>query len=81
MLFELALLPLVCVGGRVRWVTSALIVWLIVVGLINYTKPSGSGFAAGPDWRSEVAAWRADHNHPLAIWPVPWKLWLPPQAR
>ena len=79
-LFELALLPLACLGGRVRWVASALIVWLIAVGVISYAKPSGSGFATGPDWRSEVAAWRADHNHKIAIWPQPWYLTLPPQA-
>ena len=80
-LFELALLPLACLGGRIRWVASSLIVWLIAVGLVSYTKPSGTAFADGPDWRSEVAAWRADHNRPLAIWPQPWKLSLPPQAR
>ena len=80
-LFELALLPLACLGGHIRWIASALIVWLIAVGVVSYAKPSGHGFAVGPDWRSEVAAWRADHNHSLAIWPVPWTVRLPAGAR
>jgi hypothetical protein len=79
-LFEFALLPLACLTGRIRWAASALIIWLIVVGVLSYAKPSAHGFAAGPDWRSEVAAWRADPTRRLAIWPDPWSLRLPPDA-
>jgi len=67
-------------GRRVRLVASALVVWLILVGVTGYFKPSWRGFAVGPDWRSEVAAWRADHSHAIAIWPRPWTLQLPADA-
>jgi hypothetical protein len=30
----------------------------------------------GPDWRREVALWRLDHAHEIAIWPSGWTMTL-----
>ena len=81
-LFSLALLALASLArGRAHVVASALVVWLIVVGAHEYFVPQTPPFAAGPDWRSEVAAWRADPSRPLRIWPETWSIHLPPEAR
>jgi len=81
-LFSLALLALASLArGRAHIIASALVVWLIVIGAHEYFVPQTPPFAAGPDWRSEVAAWRADPSRPLRIWPETWSIHLPPEAR
>ena len=81
-LFSLALLALASSAqGRTRVIAPALVVWLIVIGAHEYIVPQTPPFAAGPDWRSEVAAWRADPDRPLRIWPETWSIHLPPEAR
>ena len=34
--------------------------------------------AGEPHWREEVAAWRADPDHRLGVWPPGWSFPLPP---
>jgi len=81
-LFGLSLLAIASTRrGPLRVAASALVIWLILVGCHGYFARSGMRYATGPDWRSEVAAWRADPNHPLATWPPNWGLRLPPDAR
>ena len=81
-LFSLALLALASLArGRAHIIASALVVWLIVIGAHEYFVPQTPPFAAGPDWRSEVATWRADPSRPLRIWPETWSIHLPPEAR
>jgi hypothetical protein len=63
--------------GAVSYAAATVLCWLIVVGLAGYFTPSSPVFAHGPDWRSEVAAWRADQCHRLAIWPSGWVMDLP----
>lgn len=63
--------------GAVSYAAATLLCWLIVVGLAGYFTPSSPIFAHGPDWRREVAAWRADPCHRLAIWPSGWVMDLP----
>lgn len=38
------------------------------------------GFYRGPDWRAEVAAWRADPSYAMRTWPAnaSWRIRLPP---
>ncbi len=63
--------------GAVSYAAATVVCWLIVVGLAGYFTPSSPIFAHGPDWRREVAAWRADPCHRLAIWPSGWVMDLP----
>ena len=61
-------------------VASALVGWLIVVGLYACLSPLPE-IAHGPDWRAEVQAWQADPQHRLEVWPEGWKLDLAPGGR
>ena len=63
--------------GAVSYAAATVVCWLIAVGLAGYFAPSSPIFAHGPDWRREVAAWRADPCHRLAIWPSGWVMDLP----
>ncbi|MFT3967303.1 MAG: hypothetical protein QM690_15610 [Sphingobium sp.] len=50
---------------------AALCAVMLIVGAVQYTNPLAA-FRDGPSWPDEVAAWRRDHDHPLAVWPRPW---------
>jgi hypothetical protein len=57
-----------------RWIARAGVVVLLAVGLLDWADvPAAVGRGSdammhGPRWRDEVAAWRRDPNHPIAIW-------------
>lgn len=53
---------------------------MLLNGAIAYRKPAPA-FADGPAWPTEVAAWRANHDHPLAVWPRPWTADLSDKSR
>jgi hypothetical protein len=56
-------------------VARAVVSWLLVVGIAEL----GSArvfIKTGPDWRREVALWRLDHAHEIAIWPSGWTMTL-----
>jgi hypothetical protein len=55
--------------GRIAQVYMAAAGWIIAVGLSTYFQPLRI-LADGPDWRTEVAAWRANPEHRLASWPM-----------
>ena len=79
-LFALSFLALAATSGRrlstFAWAAS---VWLLVIGASEFFSP-WRGIANGPAWRPEVAAWQADPNHTLQIWPTGWTMRLqPPQ--
>lgn len=82
----LVLLGLAVVGlaallrSRGQVVLMALALLLLLNGALDYLRPMGI-YAAGPSWRGEVKAWRADPNHPLAVWPRPWAADLSGRAR
>lgn len=83
-LFALSLLALAVLGSnRTRQVASAIVVWLIVIGVHEYFVPTSIYYASGPDWRSQVAAWRKDPTRALETWPGngTWLVHLPPSAR
>jgi len=77
-LIGFALLAFATTGrGRVSQISGLAALWLVVIGLSAYFQPMSS-LADGPDWRSEVAAWRADPEHRLAVWPKGWLVDLAP---
>jgi hypothetical protein len=48
----------------------ALVVWLLWIGVFLYWGHTPWYFAEGPSWRAEVARWREDSHHPIAVWPA-----------
>jgi hypothetical protein len=62
---------------RVAWVAVA---WLMLVGASNYTHVERM-MSRGPEWRREVAQWRADPTRPIAIWPAGWTVILAPPSQ
>lgn len=74
-------LPLVMIGLALlvmamrtelrKSVYALLCVIMLLTGAYHYQLPLAD-FAHGPSWPDEVRAWRADPNHPLAVWPRPW---------
>lgn len=63
--------------------------WRVYVGLcglmlltaaIRYPSPL-TDFSQGPSWPAEVAKWRQDHRHRLAVWPEPWAADLSGEVR
>ena len=54
--------------------------WLLVIGASGYFFPWGF-IADGPDWQTQVAAWRHDPARPLQVWPAPWTIHLEPPRR
>jgi hypothetical protein len=75
----------VCVVGLAAsaatpWLKQAatgLVWWLLAVGTVSYHD--NPGFTAGPNWRAEVAAWRANPAHVMQIWPSGWTMTLVPK--
>ncbi|UUR08807.1 hypothetical protein [Sphingomonas glaciei] len=41
---------------------------MLFVGAVHFVQPIDI-YAGGPSWKREVAAWRADPNHQLEVWP------------
>jgi hypothetical protein len=44
---------------------------MLFVGATHYLRPF-EDYAQGPSWSMEVAAWRANPDHQLAVWPGPY---------
>lgn len=57
-------------GSRGRWIAALLCLLFLREGAILYFDPIPE-VRQGPSWPAEVAAWRRDHDHPLAVWPRP----------
>jgi hypothetical protein len=53
---------------------------MLLSGAFYYRHPLRD-FAEGPPWPAEVAAWRRDHRHPMAVWPRPWTADLSDETR
>lgn len=62
-------------GGWARNAFCGVVLWLLAVGAYAYVNP-WDVLATGPDWRSEIAAWRVDPRHELKIWPSGWSVRL-----
>ena len=77
-LFGFTLLAFAATGhGRLSQISTLASAWIVVIGISGFFRPISS-LAEGPDWRSEVAAWRADPEHRLAVWPKGWLVDLAP---
>ncbi|HZJ12579.1 MAG TPA: hypothetical protein VFD26_08020 [Methyloceanibacter sp.] len=78
--FGLVVLGIAATGrdliSKVAWV---FVVWFVAISSLGYFS-TWDFIAHGPDWRSEVAAWRKDPSRPLKIWPTDWVMKLPPEA-
>lgn len=59
-----------------RRLAGLLMAWLLLVGVAYFRLPQAL-MAHGPDWRQQVAEWRENPAHPLAIWPAGWVVRLP----
>jgi hypothetical protein len=81
MLFGLSLIAIATAGasrfGRV--IAGGVVVWLIAIGAVAYVNVEPI-MAGGPDWREQVAAWRADPGQALVLWPPGFKIFLPASA-
>jgi hypothetical protein len=80
MLFALAVLALAATkADRIARVSWVVVIWLLAIATQQTLLPQDGFFVDGPSWKDEVALWRADPRHSLAIWPTGWLLVLPPQ--
>ena len=64
------------------YISSIVISWIIVVGLINYFPEQNRvdhSFTHGTAWKEEVERWREDPEHRLRVWPKGWDIQLPPR--
>lgn len=84
-------LPMVLVGWGIialvsqleagaRRICTYLCVLMLVSGVISYGFPLPE-LSRGPDWRTEVAMWRADPDYKPRTWPRTWKVELSGKAR
>ncbi len=64
-------------SGRRFRISFALCALIGLVGCVAYFHPIPF-LAQGPDWRAEVARWRADREYRLTIWPKEWFIDLDP---
>jgi hypothetical protein len=82
--FFLALL--LALGGGTRWKAVGRTlggIWLgvaLAMGLFNFLRAplDWQQMFFGPSWKAQVEQWRKDPSQPLAVWPAPWHLNLPP---
>lgn len=84
-------LPMVLVGwgiialvgqldGVARRICTYLCIFMLASGVISFGFPLPE-LSRGPDWRTEVAMWRADGEYKLRTWPRTWKVELSGEAR
>lgn len=64
-------------GGRLAKAAAGLLLVEALVAVIFFTGPKAE-MTDGPSWAGEVAAWRADPQHRLRIWPGGWTVDLAP---
>lgn len=62
---------------RLSGVFRFIALWFLVIGASGYFFPWPL-IAHGPNWRTEVAAWRRDPAKPLHLWPTWWVMELSP---
>ncbi|MBK1658781.1 hypothetical protein [Paracraurococcus ruber] len=72
-LVAVATAPAALLAGRI--LAAALLAVILAQGMLAW--PDRTWALSGPDWRAEVAAWRADPARTsLAIWPAGWTMTL-----
>jgi hypothetical protein len=58
--------------GRKALVCRLALVWMLCVGSFTFVARPHRAHLAGASWRHQVAAWRADPSHRIAVWPFWW---------
>jgi hypothetical protein len=77
----LILLGLAATGPRTgQLLARVMVAWLLLIGMVYYPHVTPA-MARGPSWPEEVAKWRADPTHPIAIWPAGWAVSLAPRRQ
>ncbi|MHB8800356.1 MAG: hypothetical protein ACYDBY_18055 [Thermoanaerobaculia bacterium] len=82
----LALLALAAAPGARRPLLAGTSLALAAVAAVHALVGLGGAgrgrppYYAGPSWRAEVAAWRADPGRPVRAWPAGWTVDLSPRA-
>ena len=83
--FFLALLVSLAPGTSLPLALNALgALWLaavLLMGLINFAcgPIDWPIMFSGPPWSPQIEQWRNDPSKPLAIWPMGWRVILPPK--
>ena len=63
--------------GWITWLSCILLACGLVSGAVHYRRDIEQFRGVNwPDWRWEVARWRANPDRELLIWPPPWKMKL-----
>lgn len=80
-LLGLAVLTVALAPAAARWrraLAGLLLAAFLILGAVAFARLDPL-FATGPDWRAEVAAWRADPARAgVTVWPgPPWQIVLP----
>jgi hypothetical protein len=68
-LLGLALLGAAMTGRIGQPLATLTVCWLILLGCCEYWRITPA-MADGPAWRAEIAQWRADPSHTIAVWPA-----------
>jgi len=55
--------------GWVKAISTALVIWVIVVGMHDYFR-GNRFFGTGSTWTKEITRWRADPSYRVQFWPV-----------
>ena len=55
--------------GWVKAISTALVIWVIVVGMHDYFR-GNRFFGTGSTWTKEISRWRADPSYRVQFWPV-----------
>jgi hypothetical protein len=77
MLFGLTLVAIaVNAPGIGRILATGLCVWLIAIGVYEFSTVDPM-MASGPEWQTQIAAWRSDPSRPIALWPRNFAITLP----
>ena len=66
--------------GRLGKAAGYACAWVALIGLTTFITPI-TRIALGPDWRAEVAKWRADPDYQLAVWPSAYRTDLSASSR
>jgi hypothetical protein len=62
-------------GSRLKQFARGGVIWLLVIGIVEFRDDSiRRFFIHGPQWTEEVAAWRQDPNHIVRLLPDRWTL-------
>ncbi len=82
----LMLWTLLCLAATAPWhipsrLAGAFAIWIMAASAVAWPRSLVNQAAVGPNWRREVARWKADPSHAIRIWPYGWTMQLDPDHR